>query len=115
MELYDTLQICLLALTSRYPDHVVDLNEELLGFQELGSRGWIALDVIEHLSSTQPELLETMAHIVVNTQKSEIYLFEHTEEIPAFIIHCRGRIPGCQGNAQTRRITGALPDQKVTI
>jgi hypothetical protein len=114
MELYDTLQICLLSLASRYPDHVVDMNEELLGPQKLGARGWLALDMIEQLESTQPELLRTMAHIVVDTQKSEIYLLEHDEELPAFLIHCRGRLPGCQGDAKTRRTTGALSSQKLT-
>jgi hypothetical protein len=115
MELYDTLQICLLALASRYQDHVVDMNEELLGSQELGASGWRVLDIIEHLESTQAELLEAMAHMVVDTQKSEIYLLEHGEEIPAFLIHCRGRLPGCQGDVQTRRITGALSSQKIGV
>ena len=113
MELYDTLQVCLLALASRYPDHVVDMNEDILGPQELGSTGWIALDMIEHLESTRTKLLEAMARLAVTPQKSEIYLLDYSQELPAFTIHCRGKIPCSQGNAETRRITGALPKQEV--
>jgi hypothetical protein len=108
MELYDTLQICLLALASRYPNHVVDINETILGRQELGAAGWLAFDMIEHLAAARPKLLGAMAHMVVDPQKSEIYLLDYTEEQPAFIVHCRGKIPCCQGNAAKRRITGAL-------
>ena len=108
MELYDTLQICLLALASRYPEHVVDMNETVVGQQELGAGGWLAFDMIEHLATIHPELLDATAHIIVNPQKSEIYLLDYAEEQPAFIVHCRGKIPCCQGNAEKRRITGAL-------
>jgi hypothetical protein len=108
MELHDTLQICLLALASRYPEHVVDMDETVIGQQELGAAGWLALDMIEHLASTRPELLEATAHMIVNPQKSEIYLLDYAEEHPAFIVHCHGKIPCCQGSAETRRITGAL-------
>lgn len=113
MELYDTLQVCLLALVSRYPGHVVDINEDILGSQELGSAGWFALDMIEHLELTHSDLLEATAHMVVNTQKCEIYLLEYNEEMPAFVIHCRGKIPDCLGNVEKRRITGALSGQEV--
>jgi hypothetical protein len=115
MELYDTLQICLLALASRYPEHVVDMNETVIGQQELGAAGWLAFDMIEHLASTHPELLESMAHMIVNPQKSEIYLLDYAEEQPAFIVHCRGKIPCCQGNAETRRTTGALLSGKASV
>ena len=112
MELYDTLQICLLALASRYPDHVVDINEDVLGEQELGGTGWLALDMIDYLEVMHPELLETTVHMVVNMQKSEIYLLDYSEEVPAFMVHCRGKIPCCQGNAEKRRITGALAGKR---
>jgi hypothetical protein len=115
MELYDTLQICLLALASRYPNHIVDINETMLGQQELGAGGWLAFDIIEYLASTHPELLGTMAHMVVDPQKSEIYLQDGLEEQPAFIVHCRGKLPCCQGNATTRRITGALLAGKASV
>ncbi|GHO97929.1 hypothetical protein KSF_079770 [Reticulibacter mediterranei] len=108
MELYDTLQICLLALVSRYPEHVVDINESVIGQQELGAGGWLAFDMIEYLATTHPALLGATAHMIVNPQKSEIYLLDYAEEQPAFIVHCRGKIPCCQGNVETRRITGAL-------
>ncbi len=101
MQLNDSFQVCLLALASRYPEHVVDINEALLGPQSRGAEGWTSLDVIEILQDTVPELLQAAARLVIDTQKSEIYLLEHSEEIPASLVHCRGRLP------KSRRNTGA--------
>jgi hypothetical protein len=112
MQLNDTLQICLLALASRYPQHVVDINEDLLGPQLLGADGWSSLDVIEMLEHTAPDLLQAMAKLVVDTQKSEIYLIEHGEEIPAILVHCRGKVPIYKGNEAVRRRTQELQNER---
>jgi hypothetical protein len=101
MQLNDSFQVCLLALASRYPEHVVDINEAILGPQSRGAEGWTSLDVIEMLQETTPEVLQATARLVVDTQKSEIYLIEHSEEIPAVLVHCRGRLP------RNRRSSGA--------
>jgi hypothetical protein len=98
MQLNDSFQVCLLAVASRYPEHVVDINEALLGPQSRGAEGWTSLDVIEILQDTAPELLQARALLVVDTQKSEIYLLEHSEEIPAILVHCRGRLPRTRRN-----------------
>ncbi len=101
MQLNDSFQVCLLALASRYPEHVVDINEALLGPQSRGAEGWTSLDVIEILQDTVPELLQAAARLVIDTQKSEIYLLEHSEEIPAILVHCRGRLPKSRRNTGT--------------
>jgi hypothetical protein len=104
MYLHDVLQICLLALASRYPDHTLDMNETLPDFQcSFGAEGWTALDMIEMLESTRPELLQRPAYLIIDTQKSEIYVSELSLHIPALMIHCRGKIPCCQGNVATRQ------------
>jgi hypothetical protein len=103
MYLTDRLQICLLALSSRYPEHVVDINEAVLGSQSLGAEGWSSLGLIELLECTQSELLQTIAYMVIDTQKCEIYLPEYATQMPAFFIHCRGKIPCCKGNVITRQ------------
>src|SRR5579859_5644632 len=42
LRLTEKLQFCLLALASRYPRHIVNINEEILGPQILGAEGWRA-------------------------------------------------------------------------
>ena len=105
MKLDDTLQVCLLALASRYPKHVIDINENVLGLQQLGAEGWTAEGLIELLEHMHPELLQTTASIVIDIQRSEIYLPRYDPAIPVFLIHCRGKIPGCKGDASSRQIT----------
>ncbi len=93
MQLEDRLKICLLALESRYPEHVVDVNQELLAISIDSTQGWSADEIIEYLEQTNPTTLHKMARLVVDLQCSEIYLVEESEATPAFIVHCRGKIP----------------------
>lgn len=106
MQLNETLQICLLALANRYPDHVVDINEALLGTQRFGSEGWIAQDLIEMLQHTHPTLLHQQAQIIIDSQKSEIFLPEFSIQQPALLIHCRGKLPISKGNVEMRLHAG---------
>ena len=102
MQLHENLQICLLALKHRRPAHVIDINESLLGPQLYGAEGWCAVDVIEMLELTSPELLQTSACLTLDGQETVIHLTERSEEIPAFWIYCQGKIPPCQGSMKTR-------------
>lgn len=115
MQIDDRLQICLLALASRYPDHVVDINEAVLGPQSFGAEGWTSLDVIEMLESARPDLLQAMAQLVVDTQKSEIYLYEQSMQLPAFVIHCRGKLPSYRGNVIARQQLMSQTGQEVHV
>ena len=103
MQLNERLEICLLAIANRYPRHVVDINEEVLGPQPLGAAGWIARDIIELLRYTQPVLLYAQAELVINTQESEIYLSEYSAQAPALHLHCRGKLPALKGNVESRQ------------
>ena len=84
----ETLRICLLAISHRYPKHSLDINEAVLGPQGLGAEGWRAADLIELLQEIAPQLLPAMAHLEVTTQRRGIYLLEYSEEIAAFWVHC---------------------------
>lgn len=111
MQLNDTLQVCLLALASRYPEHTVDINEIVLGPQKWGAKGWTSEGIIDLFEQTQPTLLQAMARLVIDIQRCEIYLPRQAEFIPAFLIHCRGKIPGSQGNIVARKnilVTGGV-------
>jgi hypothetical protein len=106
LQLNENLQICLLALATRYPQHLVDINEAVLGSQPFRAQGWRAADLIEWLKSTAPELLQATARLEVNSQRRGIYLLERSEETPAFWIHCgeKGKkMPPYRGNLATRR------------
>jgi hypothetical protein len=106
LRLTESLRICLLALASRYPDHIIDINEQVLGPQSLGTSGWRASDLIELFQSTAPEVLQAQARLEVNSQGKGIYLLEQSEQTPALWIHCGdpgGRRPAYQGNVEARR------------
>ena len=93
MQLEDRLKICLLALESRYPEHDVDVNQELLALSGDSAQGWTAGEIIGYLEQTNPTILHKMARLVIDLQCSEIYLIEQPEAAPTFIVHCRGKIP----------------------
>lgn len=103
MELNEPLKVCLLSLGYRYPDHVVDINEHVLGPQLYGAQGWVATDLIDMLQRTQPELLTAPAHMVIDLQRTEIYLLTASTEQCAFQIHCRGKMPDCLGSIAARQ------------
>lgn len=93
MTLYEPLNICLLATKQRYPQHVMEFNEEVLGPMEFGTKGWEAEEMLTFLEKTWPELLESMALLVVDGQQSSIYIPTYSKCKPAFQVHVRGRIP----------------------
>ena len=93
MQLEDRLKICLLALESRYPEHVINVNQELLAIAGDSARGWLVSEIIGYLEQTNSAVLHKMARLVIDPQCSEIYLIEQSEAMPAFIVHCRGKIP----------------------
>ncbi len=109
MQLNERLEICLLALANRYPDHVVDINEDVLGPQSLGAKGWTARDMIELLRLIHPEVLDIEADLIINTQESAVYLHTYTTQTPVLHIHCRGKLPALQGNITTRQQALKLP------
>jgi hypothetical protein len=87
LRLSENLQNCLRALASRYPHHIVDINEQVLGPLCLGTSGWKAADLIELFQSIDPGLLQAKARLEVNTANSGIYVLERSEVMPALWIH----------------------------
>ena len=92
MQLTERLQICLLALAHRYPQQMVDLDEVVLGPQGFRATGWTALDLIDQLQKSRSDLLKAQARLILDAQQCAIYLIDVSEELPAFHIHCRGRV-----------------------
>lgn len=110
LQLTEKLQICLLALASRYPHHRMSINEEILGVQALSAEGWKAADLIEMLENTSPQLLLEKARLEITTQRKGIYLLEHSEEVPAFWINCGDmgeKSPPYRDNAATGQVAQA--------
>ena len=106
LRLNESLRICLLAFASRYPHHLIDINEAVLGPQQLGAEGWRAEDLIELLQSTAPEMLHEEARLEVNVQRRGLYLPGRSEQTPAFWLHCgeKGeKMPPARGNMAVRR------------
>jgi hypothetical protein len=101
MQLEDRLSICLLALESRYPEHVIDVNREVLSLASVSASGWSVSEIIEYVGQRNPTLLSEMARLVVDPQCSEIYLVERSETTPAFVVHCRGKIPSLNFRSPT--------------
>ncbi len=118
LQLNESLQICLLALDSRYPRNIVDINEEVLGPQSLGAEGWTASDIIELFQNTAPQMLQAKARVVVNAQRRGIYLIELSEEKPALRIHCGEwgeKVPPYKGNMAARQENQASGHGKVQM
>ncbi len=106
LQMTEKLQICLLAFANRYPYHCIDINEEILGPQTLGAKGWRAADLIELLQNTSPEWLQAKARIEVTGQRKGIYLLERDEDVPAFWVYCAElgeKTPPYKGNMATRQ------------
>ncbi len=93
MYLNDTLQICLLSLTSRYPIHTVDFADGVITLPGIETKGWMAQEMIEFLDSYEPRLLQVPAFLLVDECNCEIFLPTYSEDRPAIHIHCRGKIP----------------------
>jgi hypothetical protein len=96
MCLNDSLQICLLALDSRFPRHRVDINKAALEIYDverctwLEMRGWMVREIIATLAQAAPALLRSPALLLLEGCNSAIYLPEYSRMEPAFYLHCPG-------------------------
>lgn len=104
MELHERLNLCLLALESRYPACVIEINKTLLG----GSDSWEEAcgldemrDVLRHRA---PHFLVAPARLVVDSAHSAIYLIESSEEKPAFWVYCGGCTPAQRARQQANHL-----------
>ena len=93
MKLNEKLKICLLALESRHPKSLVEINEAVLGHLSFLPGACPLSGAVEVLEINAPHLLHKPACLVIDAQRSEIYLVEQTQEVPAFWIFCEGCPP----------------------
>ena len=93
MTLYEPLNICLLATEYRYPQHVMEFNEDVQGPIERETKGWKVVEILDFLEDSWPALLEVMALLVVDEQQSSICIPAYSKCKPAFQVHLRGHIP----------------------
>ncbi len=91
MKLNENLQICLLAIVNRYPESMLDINQEVLGPQSFQTEKCTPLDLMERLQSDAPQMLHAPAQLVVDAQERAIYLVEQSQQTLAFWIRYRER------------------------
>ncbi|GHO68211.1 hypothetical protein KSC_071030 [Ktedonobacter sp. SOSP1-52] len=103
MTLYEPLNICLRATEQRYPQHVMEFNENVLGPMECETKGWQAGEMLAFLENSWPALLEAMALLVVDGQQSSIYIPTYSKCKPAFQVHLRGHIPAQLCHTEVRQ------------
>lgn len=90
MKLHEMLKICLLALASRYPESVVEINKALPGSQTFCVEACTPVEMLELLQIHVPRLLRVPACLVIDAGQSAIYLVEQSQQVPAFWVY-RGR------------------------
>jgi hypothetical protein len=93
MKLNEIVKICLLALASRYPESVVEINEAVFGHQSFWTEACTPIHLLELLQTNVPQLLYAPACLVLDAQKSAIYLVEQSQDTPAFWVYRGGYTP----------------------
>lgn len=91
MKLQENLQICLLAIASRYRESTLVINEEVLGSQSFRKQRCGPVELLERLQSDEPRLLQEQAQLVIDKQECVIYLVEQSRSTPAFWLHYQKR------------------------
>src|SRR5258708_16411507 len=97
MKLHENLRLCLLALASRFPDNLVEIEEVILDLHISAPDGLTPQDMIGALYRTNPQLLQTEACLVMNAPASAIYLLASSEQMPAFWIHSPASVSSHEG------------------
>ncbi|GCE24424.1 hypothetical protein [Dictyobacter kobayashii] len=104
MYLEDILSVCLQGLNSRYPDHVIDINLEIMVVPEIDPKGWKADELIRHLNEKAPHFLQKMARMIIDSCETDIYLLDVSEETPALWLHCQGKLPPCHEHQKAQKV-----------
>lgn len=90
MKLDENLHICLLSVASRYPDCLVEIQEDVLDTVSLWKGEYTAEQAMQYLQNHLPQLLQAQACLRIDEQEAEsgIYLPERSQEQPAFHLSC---------------------------
>jgi hypothetical protein len=115
MRLDDILQICLLSVTSRYPVHTIDFDDNVIELQGVDTKGWTAQEMIEFLDSYAPPLLQAPASMLIDESHCEIFLPMYSEDQPAIHIHCRGKIPTPHGHLVEKSAKGQSGGESLRV
>ncbi len=91
-KLDESLQISLLAVASRYPGSLVEINKDLLNRSDPWEGLCTVEQVLEHLQVHAPQLLQAPACLLIDDGQA-IYLLDRSQEVPTFNLHS-GRSDG---------------------
>ncbi len=88
-KLNESLEICLRAVASRYPDSLVEINQDLLDPSDLWEGLCPVEQVLEHLHVHAPQLLHVPARVLIDDEQaiSAIYLLDRSQEVPSFYLY----------------------------
>jgi hypothetical protein len=87
MRLNETLHNSLIAIANRYPEYIVDIDEDVWGNQHVKLHAQTPLELVEELQARAPELLQASAFVVCDTYRCELRLLDLSEEKPAILFH----------------------------
>ena len=87
MRLNETLHNCLMAVANRYPEYIVDIDEDVWGNQHVKLHAQTPLELVEELQVSVPELLHATAFVVCDIYKCELHVLNLSEEKPAILFH----------------------------
>jgi hypothetical protein len=88
-KLDETLQNALLAVASRYPDSLVEVNKDLLDPSDLWQGLCTVQQALYHLQVQASQLLQAPACLVIDDGQaiSAIYLLDRSQEIPTLYLY----------------------------
>ena len=87
MKLNETLHNCLMAIASRYPEYIVDIDEDMLGNLHVKFNALTPLELVEELQARAPGLLQASASVVCDMYRCELRLLGLSKEKPAILFH----------------------------
>jgi hypothetical protein len=87
MRLNETLHNSLMAVAYRYPQYIVDIDEDAWGNQHVELHAQTPLELVEELQASAPELLHASASVVCDTYRCELRVPDLSEEKPAILFH----------------------------
>jgi hypothetical protein len=88
-KLDESLKICLVAVVSRYPDSLVEINKNILNRSDLWEGLCKVKQALQHLQIQAPQLSRAPACVLIDEGQaiSAIYLLDRSEEVPALYLY----------------------------
>ena len=108
-KLDESLANCLLAVASRYPDSLVEINKDILDRSDLWEGLCTVEQALHHLQVQAPQLLQAPARLLIDEEKaiSAIYLVDRSQEVPAMHLY--------SGHSDGRPYRHGLHEQVITL